>query len=191
MKIFQVIPHLGSGGAERFVVDLSNELARQGHDVTLLTLYDLVGTHGFYKDEIDSKVRVVTFHKSLGLSIRSIIKVAQFIRKEKPDVIHSHVNSLQYTVVPQIFFGKGVHTVHNEAQLEASGKLEVLLRKFVFKFGLVQAVTISPESHDSFVRFYKRDAPLIMNGRAISGEIKANEKVNSEINQYKNQPSQG
>ena len=185
MKIFQVIPHLGSGGAERFVVDLSNELARQGHDVTLLTLYDLVGTHGFYKDEIDSKVRVVTFHKSLGLSIRSIIKVAQFIRKEKPDVIHSHVNSLQYTVVPQIFFGKGVHTVHNEAQLEASGKLEVLLRKFVFKFGLVQAVTISPESHDSFVRFYKREAPLIMNGRAISGEIKANEKVNSEINQYK------
>ena len=74
MKIFQVIPNLGSGGAERFVVDLSNELAQQGHDVTLLTLYDLVGTHGFYKDEIDGKVRVVSFHKSLGLSIRNIIK---------------------------------------------------------------------------------------------------------------------
>lgn len=185
MKIFQVIPNLGSGGAERFVVDLSNELAQQGHDVTLLTLYDLVRTHGFYKDEIDGKVRVVSFHKSLGLSIRNIIKVAQFIRKEKPDIIHSHVGALQYTIIPQVLLGKGVHTVHNEAQLEASGKLEVLLRKLVFKFGLVQAVTISPESHDSFVRFYKREAPLIMNGRAISGEIKANEKVNSEINQYK------
>lgn len=126
MKIFQVIPNLGSGGAERFVVDLSNELAQQGHDVTLLTLYDLVGTHGFYKDEIDGKVRVVSFHKSLGLSIRNIIKVAQFIRKEKPDIIHSHVGALQYTIIPQVLLGKGVHTVHNEAQLEASGKLEVL-----------------------------------------------------------------
>ena len=56
---------------------------------------------------------------------------------------------------PKYFLGKGVHTVHNEAQLEASGKLEVLLRKLVFKFGLVQAVTISPESHDSFVGFTK------------------------------------
>ena len=34
MKILEVITDLGSGGAERFVVDLSNELART-HDVTL------------------------------------------------------------------------------------------------------------------------------------------------------------
>ena len=35
MKIFQVIPHLGSGGAERFVVDFSNELVKHGHEVLL------------------------------------------------------------------------------------------------------------------------------------------------------------
>ena len=31
---------LSSGGAERFVVDLSNELAKKGHDVTIMTLKD-------------------------------------------------------------------------------------------------------------------------------------------------------
>lgn len=39
MKILEIITHLGSGGAERFVVDLSNELAKN-HDVTLMTVLD-------------------------------------------------------------------------------------------------------------------------------------------------------
>ena len=39
MNILEVITDLGSGGAERFVVDLSNELAKT-NDVTLMTLMD-------------------------------------------------------------------------------------------------------------------------------------------------------
>lgn len=39
MKILEVTFSLSSGGAERFVVDLSNELSRT-NDVTLLTLKD-------------------------------------------------------------------------------------------------------------------------------------------------------
>ena len=127
MKIIQVIPHLGSGGAERFVVDLSNELVKQGHDVVLLTFYDLEGKYGFYKNDIDKKVRLISLHKSIGFSIKSIGQVIKIMKHEKPDIIHSHVNSLQYTILPQVFMAKGVHTVHNEAHLEASGRLEVCL----------------------------------------------------------------
>ena len=57
MKIIQVIPHLGSGGAERFIVDLSNELVQMGNNVILLTLYDLEGEYGFYKNDINNKVK--------------------------------------------------------------------------------------------------------------------------------------
>ena len=39
MKILEIITDLGSGVAERFVVDLSNELANS-NDVTLITLLD-------------------------------------------------------------------------------------------------------------------------------------------------------
>ena len=72
MKIIQVIPYLGSGGAERFVVDLSNELVKQGHDVVLLTFYDLEGRFGFYKKDIDKRIKLISFHKSVGFSIISL-----------------------------------------------------------------------------------------------------------------------
>ncbi|MCS2830112.1 hypothetical protein NXY32_04230 [Bacteroides fragilis] len=42
MRILEIIPTLGSGGAERFVVDLSNELCEKDNvEVMLLTLYDI------------------------------------------------------------------------------------------------------------------------------------------------------
>ena len=185
MKIIQVIPHLGSGGAERFVVDLSNELVKQGHDVVLLTFYDLEGKYGFYKNDIDKKVRLISLHKSIGFSIKSIGQVIKIMKHEKPDVIHSHVNSLHYTILPQVFMAKGVHTVHNEAHLEASGRLEVGLRKFAFKHNLIQAVTISPESHDSFKAFYGRNAVLINNGRSVDSSIEISNDVRDEITGYK------
>lgn len=181
MKIIQVIPHLGSGGAERFVVDLSNELVRMGHDVILLTFYDLKGKYGFYKKDIDERVRLLSLHKKVGLSIKCLKHVYDIVRKEKPDIVHSHVNSLQYTILPQVLISKGVHTIHNEAQQEAIGKFEVVLRKIAFKFGLVQPVTISPESHDSFVKFYGKEGLLINNGRAVDRNIEVSEKVKNEI----------
>lgn len=181
MRILQVIPHLGSGGAERFVIDLSNELIKFGHDVILLTFYDLSGKYGFYKDDIDKRVKLVSLHKQPGMSVKAMKQVIDIVRHEKPDIVHSHINSLQYTMFPQVFMAKGVHTVHNEAHLEAKGALEVGLRKFAFKHNLVQPVTISPESHDSFVAFYGKDAPLINNGRAVNGNISVTDDVKGEI----------
>ena len=40
MRIIELIPTIASGGGEKFVVDLSNELSIQGHDVSLITLFD-------------------------------------------------------------------------------------------------------------------------------------------------------
>lgn len=185
MKIIQVIPHLGSGGAERFIVDLSNELVQMGNDVILLTLYDLEGEYGFYKNDINNKVKEISLHKSIGFSLKSIWQIINVVKREKPDIIHSHLNSLQYTVLPQIFMANGVHTIHNEAHLEASSRLEVFLRKFVFKHNFIQPVTISPESHDSFLSFYGKDAVLINNGRAVDGNIVVSNDVKNEILRYK------
>ena len=51
MKILEVIPALTPGGAERFVVDLCNQMAIDGYEVTLLTMKDFgLENYGFYKD---------------------------------------------------------------------------------------------------------------------------------------------
>ena len=52
MKIIEIIYSLSSGGAERFVVDLSNEFVAKGNDVLLCTLLDdKKNNRAFYKFE--------------------------------------------------------------------------------------------------------------------------------------------
>ena len=63
MKIVQFIPSLNSGGAERFVIDLSNSLA-SNHKVHLFTLLD-INEYGFYKNDL-SKMEYV--YGSFGIS---------------------------------------------------------------------------------------------------------------------------
>ena len=185
MKILQVIPHLASGGAERFVVDLSNELVCLGYQVTLLVLYNLEDKYGFYKNELNKKITIITLGKKNGLSLKCFWQVIKVIKKIKPDIIHSHINSLQYVILPQLFFAKGVHTIHNEAHLETTNSLEVFLRKIVFRLNLVQPVTISNESQNSFKTFYGKDAPLIYNGRLVNVNIIVPNSIKKEINSYR------
>ena len=56
MKIVQFINSLTSGGAERFVVDLSNQLVSLGHSVHLVTLKGYNDEFSFNKQFLDKKV---------------------------------------------------------------------------------------------------------------------------------------
>ena len=57
MRILQVVYHLASGGAERFVVDLSNELSKE-NEVYLVTINDDTKlNYSHYKSELSSNVK--------------------------------------------------------------------------------------------------------------------------------------
>ena len=184
MKIIEIIPHLGSGGAERFCVDLSNELARMGHVVILCTLYPMDGELGFYKDDINKNVRTISMNKGRGFSLKAIWRFLNVVRKEKPDIIHSHIGALQYALLPQLFCMKGFHTVHNEAHKETSSRLEFFIRRLFLRIGIITPITISKESHESFISFYHRKALLIPNGRSIEN-VRVSQIVLDEINSYR------
>jgi hypothetical protein len=89
MKILEIIPQLSSGGGERFVVDLCNELSKE-HDVTLMVLHSLDKVD-FYLKEVSNNVRVVSMNKRMGLDIGLLFRVYRYIRREKPDVVHTHL----------------------------------------------------------------------------------------------------
>ena len=59
MKILEIITSLSSGGGERFVVDLCNELSTfQTCEVELLTIKDdTLHDYGFYKNELSQSVK--------------------------------------------------------------------------------------------------------------------------------------
>lgn len=186
MKILEVIPSLNSGGAERFVVDLSNLLVRE-NEVCLISLYELEGPYKFYLADLNKKVKLISLNKKTGFDISVIKKIQNVINDFKPDVVHSHTRAFDYLFVLKIFNPRirFIHTVHSDAEKEAGGTIDKLCRKIAFKAHMITAVSISPESDVSFRNFYKRQACLINNGRNVSPDLTISSHVIDEVDSCK------
>ncbi len=190
MKILQIIYSLGSGGAERFVVDLSNELARQGQDVTLCTLRDdTEDDFGFYKQDVSVNVKYINYKFKPGFNPFITWPLYKLIKKIKPDVIHCHQGLLFY-LLPIIPFFKSIHffyTIHTVAHKEIESKFALFLRSFFFRRNLVKAITISDETSQSFIDCYHtNNFTQIENGRKKELPSPYFEQVKNEIESYKN-----
>lgn len=165
MKILQVIPALVNGGAEHFVIELSNELCRQGHSVEVLTLYDVLSDNEIL-NAFDSRIRMISLHKKKGLDLHMFFKLWKFISKSKFDAVHGHVGAIKYLIIASFLCRKVrfVATIHSEAKREAGKSIDKWSRKLMFCFRSCTPVTISEESELSFEKYYGRKGILIING---------------------------
>lgn len=165
MKILEIIPQLSQGGAERFVIDLCNDMSKE-HEVVLVVLHN-VDNHGFFRKELSKQVRLISMNKRMGMDWRLFFRLATLIRNEKPDAVHSHLRGIVYTFLSYLFPSKikFIHTVHNDAKMEAGGGISKWCRKLAFGLKRVHPVTISEESQRSFEEFYHLPSTLIYNGR--------------------------
>lgn len=164
MKIFEIITTLGSGGAERFVVDLCNELAKK-NDVTLIILYN-IEEFGFFAHALSNRVKIISMNKKSGIDFKLFHQLNSLINKENPDIVHTHLTGIIYTLLGYLKSSrtKFIHTVHNDAAVEAEGLVSRTIRKFAFKSHKVKAITISEESQQSFTDFYNTQSIMIYNG---------------------------
>lgn len=165
MKILEIIPQLNQGGAERFVIDLCNDMSKE-HEVVLVVLHN-VDNHGFFRKELSKQVRLISMNKRMGMDWQLFFRLAKLIREEKPDVVHTHLRGIVYTFLSYIFTSKikFIHTVHNDAKMEAGGGVSKWCRELAFNLKRVHPVTISEESQRSFEEFYHLPSTLIYNGR--------------------------
>lgn len=181
-KIVEIIPQLNSGGAERFVVDLCNELV-ECHEVTLIVLFPLE-THGFYSKELDKKIKVLSLNKKLGKDLTLPFRLHIILKRERPQIVHTHLNAFYYSLFSILFARnkkmKFFHTIHNDAFEEAPGKYGVRVKKALLRLNSFQPVTISQSSKNSFLNVYKRNSILILNGRSF--EYKKD--LNSETEKF-------
>lgn len=190
-KIVQIIPTLGGGGAERFVVDLANELSKT-NKVYLITLYDLVeGENDFLRKDVDPNVIHISLGKKLGLDFNIFPRLYKFLRTNKPDIVNTHLSSINYVIPASIMMRKVrfFHTLHSDASFEIKHKLEFHTRKFLYKFRIIKPITISHGSQHSFREFYKfnRDE-MIFNGRQTLVPTDQIRKVEEEISRFKPTP---
>jgi glycosyltransferase involved in cell wall biosynthesis len=187
MKILQIIPDLNTGGAERFCVDLSNEMARS-HDVVLCSLYPVTPSM-VLAPQLSDAVRFVNLEKTAGPGLGDFSRLWRLVRQEQPDVIHTHLRALLY-VAPTILGGRAkiFHTVHNLAKREDKASRR-RVHRFLFNTRRVDPVSISAEVLKSVQEEYgARHTLCIDNGVALPRRTERYDEVCDEIAGFKPGP---
>lgn len=169
-KIVQVIPDLGLGGAEIMVEALCNELRTFGHEVHVVSLYTVYTPITERLEQ--SGICVHYLNKNKGFDFSLILKLRKLIKKVNPEIIHTHLYSLPYSMLATLFLriSKRVHTIHNLANKEVS-KNKRLINSIFYKYFSVIPVAISPLVKKSIIEEYNissQKVPIVYNGIDLS-----------------------
>ena len=156
-----------AGGVESVICSIAAEMARQGHDVTVCSIYQPKSDDIFWSRLPENVHRCTLGKGNTGFSLREVFSVCRYIRRGHFDVVQLHGFLYYYffaiLMLPrQKFF----YTFHSDARRE-NFKWDVRffpLKKMVFRLGLVRAITISPASQQSFRELYGCDSALCENG---------------------------
>lgn len=186
MKILELHYSTAAAGAERFLVDISNELSLN-HEVVLCTTDDdSVLENSFYKNEISHKIKYINLKCKSGLELRAIWRILKVVKEEKPDVVHSHADLITL-FLPAILYphSKYFHTLHSLAErCLSSKKLRPVYKWFYRK--KIQPITISQVCLDSYKKLYKLDNAInINNGRSKLMRTVDYDKVSVELEKLK------
>lgn len=177
MKIIQVIPFFGFGGAETMCENLTYELGNFGHDVIVISMFDY---HSAITERLEATgVDVRYLNKKAGLDFSLIAKMIRIFRDEKPDVVHTHLYTLKYVFAAMLVakVPRRVHTVHNIAEKE-SAYFQRKLNRIFFRYFNVIPVSLSGLVQDTVVKEYglsAEEVPIVFNGVDFSNCIPKSE----------------
>ena len=154
MKIMQVIPYFCFGGAEIMCENLTYALKNAGQEVFAVSLYH--DRTPIARRMEEAGIRIVYLDKKLGLDLSMVPKLIKIIRRERPDVVHTHLDVIKYAVLAAKLAGvkKCVHTVHSLADREAEGWVQKIINGFYFRRGWSLPVALTPEVRNSVAEFY-------------------------------------
>lgn len=181
MKIIQIIPCFNFGGAETMCENLIYSLADRGHSVSAISLFD---THTAVTERLEKRgIKITYLNKKLGLDFKMFSKIFKVLKKEKPDIVHMHLNSVKYAAIAakRAKIKGCVYTVHNMADKDAVGMARKV-NKFYFKHKWIQPVALSEIVQDSIAEVYnmaKERIPVVYNGSDLGNCIK---KIDYDIN---------
>lgn len=176
MKVIQVIPNLCMGGAEIMCETLTLELVKNGIEVVIVSLYNYQTP--ITERLIQSGIRIEFLDKKRGMDLSIIRKLKTLFKREKPDVVHSHLNAQKYAMFAAKQAGVPicVHTVHNVAEKELNTFDRILARKFYKKYQVIP-VALSELIQKTIINVYGGSfdsIPIILNGIDLSNCIRKN-----------------
>ena len=93
-----IIPSLETGGAQRLVVDVCNELSARGWRVVLITFRD---NNDFKEDEFKFTHRVIPSSATSSIlkpDRLQVDKLSEYLLDDRPEIIHSHLFESEWIV---------------------------------------------------------------------------------------------
>lgn len=128
-KVLLCIPTLGTGGAEKFVVDLATQLDKSLFAVSVVVTRKMT-SGGFYDMLQEKEIPVVDL--SAGSVFGMFKKQMAFFKKERPDAIHTNIGALLHTMVAAKLAGipTRLFTMHNQVDYSVGRSKQ---RKWLYK----------------------------------------------------------
>lgn len=171
MRVVELVPSLHVGGAERLVSLLAQALTGLGHDVTVVSLYDPVGSW-IERELARAGIAVRFLGKRRGPDPRVVPRLARALAALRPEVLHTHLHTLPYALPARalarpVTTCPVVHTLHNLAARESEwhGRL---VQRAAFRAG-VEPVAIGAAVAASIEEVYGlRPRHTIENGIPVS-----------------------
>jgi glycosyltransferase involved in cell wall biosynthesis len=112
LSIAHVVFSLEPGGMENGVVNLSNGLEPERFVTTILCLEH----GGAFVSRLKPGIRVEAFGRKKGFDRAAVMKLARWLRRERPDVIHTHnLGPLIYALLARMLSGRwSIPVLHGE-----------------------------------------------------------------------------
>lgn len=175
MKIVQIIPSIEFGGAEIMCENLATALSELGHEVCVVSLYDIQNE---ITDRLSKVVPIKFMNKKGGFDFKLIGKLRHFFQEFKPDVIHSHLYAIKYAYFASVGMKvKRIHTLHSIAWEESSG-MNRRINHVLYKLKRVLPVALSGEVHKTVVDTYHmndKQVEVVFNGVPLNKCILKND----------------
>lgn len=152
MKVIQIIPSFALAGAERMCQALSNELYDAGHDIMVISLFSKKTS---ITEQLEEKGIKLLFLDQKGGSDFSVVrKLRKIFKREKPDIIHTHLSAFQYAAVASLGYKTNiVYTVHNIAWMDTSNK-QRKIKNFFIKRNKALLVALSDRIAETVKEYY-------------------------------------
>ena len=160
----QITHDLAIGGLQQVVVNICKTIDRERFDISVLCLRDL----GEYTPEIEALgIKVQLLPQKKGPDYFSFIKVAQILRDEQVEIIHTHNTQPMVDGVLGAMFS-GVKTiVHTDHARSFPDKLRYMFAEWLVSHFCYRVVGVSEHTSRNLVKYEKispKKIVTIMNG---------------------------
>ena len=145
MKILHIVPDMYTGGAQKFCIDLCNELVKNRDlDITICSVEKLTDGQQIMYKKIHPDIKFISLDKE-GKSPLIMFKIVKMLFSLKPDITHTHLRAQMFSALGLLLLRRpNIHTIHTVAHNETT-KGRMKFYGFLYDYFNFTPVSISEQ----------------------------------------------